>query len=42
MTSAATPELEIAEANFKNAKFELSESDRNYQMLGVKIDKTKF
>ena len=30
MTAAASPGLEIAEANFKNAKIELNESDQNF------------
>ena len=30
VTAAASPELEIAEANFKSAKIELNESDRNF------------
>ena len=42
MTAAASPELEIAESDFKNAKIELNESDKNYQNLGARVKMNKF
>ena len=42
MTKAATPELEVAEKEFREAKLELNASDANFQRCSAKVNKTIF